>query len=232
MKHSPEIEEVTIVVVGAFTPGVMSPYWFSFHGLISQQEAEEATVTLTTPEISQIDFGWGKFIADLQRIQISTSQSPWVRASDLVSKLLSEVLPGTTCRALGINVSMDFSITAEQRETLGHKLAPRDAWGSWGKSLSNADPTKPSNGLTSITMRQGSNLENPHNKYVDVSVRGSNTLRPYGISIYINDHYSYQDEQESGVSSEIAAKTLASEFEKSIDRSHSIAAEIMIGVEQ
>ncbi|WP_131679669.1 hypothetical protein [Metapseudomonas furukawaii] len=222
---------MTIVIVGVFTPGIMSPFWFSFHGLVSTREAEEATVTLMTPELTQIDFGWGRFYADQQRIQVSTSQSPWVRASDLISKMLSEVLPGTTCRAVGINVSMDYPVTAEQRESLGQKLAPRDAWGNWGKRLNNADPTKPSNGLTLITMRQGSDLENPYNKYVDVSVKSSNILKPYGISIYINDHYSYMDEPDSSVNSEIAAKTLASEFEKSLERSHSIAEEIMQGVE-
>ncbi|MCQ4313485.1 hypothetical protein NAV33_16545 [Pseudomonas stutzeri] len=225
MSLTPDIEEVTIVIVGGFSPGLMSPHWFAFHELVSQQEAEEATVNLTTMEVSQIDFGWCKFYADLQRLQISTTQSPWIRISDLVSKLLADVLPGSSCVALGINTSLHFNVTSAQREKLGTSLAPREPWGGWGKDLFNVDHTAPSNGLISIAMRRSEGLENKYNQYVDVAIRGSNLLKPYGVNVHVNDHYAFGEEKEGGAS--IVEGLLAGEFERSISDARVVGVDIV-----
>lgn len=230
MKHQPEIEEVTVVIIGTFTPGIMSPHWLAFHGLISNQEAEEATIAVTHPDISHFDLGWGKFLADAQRIQISTTQSPWIRTSDFILKLLSEAVPGQPTRALGINVAAHYSLTHKEREVLGHRLAPREPWGEWGRSLNNADPSISNNGLMSMTMRQSSELPQKHNKYIDARIQASDTIKPSGVQIHINDHYSFQDEPEAGLSSEIATKTLTDQFDISLERSHKIIDEIMDGI--
>lgn len=222
MRHKPEIEEVTIVVIGSFSPGIMNQHWLAYHDIISKEEADEARVTLTHPQVSQIDLGWGKFFANENRVQIATTQSPWIRAGDFIVKLLSEAAPGQPVTALGINVSTHYSLGFIEREDIGQRLAPREFWGEWGTKLKNPDPTNPKNGLTTITMRQGSDLPNKFNKYVDVRISASDEIKPSGIEIYINDHYTFQDDPDSSLSSQVAWKELTDQFEASLNRSHSI----------
>lgn len=230
MRHQPEIEEVTVVVIGTFTPGIMSPHWLAFHGLISSQEAEEASIIVTHPDISHFDLGWGKFLADAQRVQISTTQSPWIRASDFIVKLLSEAVPGQPTRALGINVAAHYALSYKEREALGHRLAPRGAWGNWGLRLDNADPSSADNGLISITMRQSTELSHKYNKYIDARIQGSDTIKPSGIQIHINDHYGFRDDPEAGLSSDVAVKLLSEQFDSSLKRSHIIIDEVINGI--
>lgn len=230
MKHKPEVEEVTVVVIGSFTPGIMSPHWLAYHELISTQEAEEATSLLTHADISHFDLGWGRFLADSQRVQISTTQSPWIRVSDFMLKLLSEAIPGQPTRALGINIAAHYSLSHTEREALGHRLSPRDAWGRWGEKLFNEDPSISSNGLMSLTMRQSSDLNNKHNKYIDAKIQSSNTIKPSGILVHINDHYDFNDDAESTLSTAVSTKLLSEEFDSSLARSHSIIDDIMDGV--
>lgn len=227
MRHRPEIEEVTVVVIGTFTPGVMSPHWLAFNGLISQDEANEASVTVTHPQVTQIDFGWGRFYADEQRVQVVTSQSPWIRACDFIQKLLSEVTPAQPTRALGLNVSAHYAVTAAEQEAIGHRLAPREIWGGWGANLHNENPSESANGLISITMRQGSNLPNRFNKYIDVRITGSSSIRPNGIEIFINDHYSFQEEPDAALGTQTVVNLISEQFEASLDRSHEIIDGIM-----
>lgn len=229
MRHSPEIQEVSIVVIGNFSPETISPYWLAFHGLISKEEAEEATV-INSPSVSQIDLGWAQFYVDPARMQIRTSESPWVRAQDFVLKLLSDVIGGTPSTAVGINISTHYSLSFKEKETLGHKLAPRDPWGNWGAKLQNPDAEHQTNGLTSITMRQGSDLGHKFNSYIDANISSSDLLKPNGIRIYINDHYSYSDNPDAKASSEVTSQVLAERFDLSIERSSAIVDEIIDGI--
>lgn len=229
MRHSPEIQEVSIVVIGSFTPDAVTPHWLAFHGLISNEEAEEANFT-SHPALSQIDLGWGKFYVDVNRIQFLTTQSPWVRAQDFVLKLLTDIIPGTPSTAIGINISCHYVLSFAEKEKLGHTLAPRDPWGAWGEKLKNSAVEDRSNGLISITMRQGSDLEYKHNLYVDANISSSNLLKPNGIRIYVNDHYSYSDAPEAKVSTDITAHILNEFFDFSLDRSSKIIDDIINGI--
>lgn len=230
VRHSPEIQEVSIVVIGSFSPESITPYWLAFHGLISKEEAGEANQIVNNPSQSQIDLGWGKFYADPGRIQFKTSESPWVRAQDFVLKLLTDVIPGTPSSAVGINLSAHFPLTFKEKEALGHRLAPRDPWGDWGKKLRNSDAEKQTNGLISVTMRQGSDLEHKHNAYIDANIGSSALLKPNGIRIYINDHYSYSDVPETKAGSDVTANIIAEQFDISIKRSNIIIDEIIDGI--
>lgn len=230
MRHSPEIQEVSIVVIGSFSPESITPYWLAFHGLISKEEADEATHTVNNPSVSQIDLGWGKFYVDPSRIQFKTSESPWVRAQDFVLKLITDVIPGTPSTAVGINLSAHYPLSFKEKEALGHRLAPREPWGKWGKKLQNSDAENQMNGLTAITMRQGSDLDHKYNTYIDAKISSSNLLKPNGIRIYINDHYSYSDVPEAKASSEVTAHILEDRFDLSINRSSTIIDEIIDGI--
>ena len=226
MRHAPEIQEVSLVVVGDFSPETITPLWLAFHELISQPEAEEATVRTSTFG-TQIDLGWGKFYVDPNRVQLLTSQSPWIRAHDFILKFL-EIIPSNAASALGINISRHFFLSFDEREKLGHRLAPREPWGKWGELLNNKE--SPENGLVNITMRQGANLDAEYNSYIDVKVSTSPILKSAGIRIYINDHYSFSDEPKSKLSTSFASHTLEKQFEVSLARSGEIIDGIVDGI--
>ena len=230
MRHSPEIQEVSIVVLGSFSPEPVTPYWLAYHGLISKEEADEAVHSVNSPSVSQMDWGWGKFYIDLNRIQFRTSESPWVRAQDFIIKLITDVIPGSPSHAIGINIAAHFPLSFEDKEKLGHKLAPRETWGAWGENLHNVDPREQKNGLSSITMRQGTNLDHKDNSYIDVNISASNLLKPNGIRIYVNDHYSYSDNADAKASSNATATILTDRFEISLARSGTIIDDIIDGI--
>lgn len=215
------------MVVGDFNPEAINPHWLAFHELISAAEAEEATTQTSTFSV-QIDLGWCKLYVDPNRIQILTSQSPWVRALDFVLKFLTDLLPSNASTALGINISRHFPLSFKEREEFGHRLAPREPWGKWGERLFNTQT--PANGLNSITMRQASDLEAPFNSYIDVKVSTSPILKATGIRIYVNDHYTFAEDPKSKLSTAIAAETLEANFERSLARSGEIIDDIMDGI--
>lgn len=226
VRHAPEIQEVSIVVVGDFSPDTITPLWLAYHELISQPEAEEATVRTSTFS-TQIDLGWGKFYVDPNRAQLLTSQSPWIRAYDFVLKFL-ELIPSNAASAVGINLARHFPLSSDEREKLGHMLAPRKPWGTWGELLNNKE--SPENGLVNITMRQGANLGAEYNSYVDAKVSTSPILKAAGIRIYINDHYSFSDEPKSKLSTSFAVQTLEKQFDVSLARSGDIIDGIVDGI--
>lgn len=229
MRHSPEIQEVSIVVIGSFTPEAISPSWLAFHGLISAAEADEATLSSDGSTLSQIDLGWGKFFVGRNRIQFFTSQSPWVRAKDFILKLLIDVIPSAPSSALGINITGHYPLSFHEKERLGHRLAPREPWGDWGGNIKNADADHQASGLTSITMRQGVGLDCKYNLYIDVNISSSNLLKPNGVRIYVNDHYDFSDSADAKVSPEVTAKVLDEQFDLSLKRSNLIMDGIIEG---
>lgn len=221
MRNVPEIQEISLVLVGDFLPEIITPQWLAWHELISSQEAAEAHHFQHSAQVSKIDISWGKVTVEQRRLQIATSESPLIRAKDFVVKLLLDALPGTPIDAVGINFACHYSVGAAERESIGRRLAPRDILGEWGNKTLNDDPNKSISGLTSISYRQGTGLEYDNNRYFDLKITTSRLIMPNGLMLSTNDHYSFADEGDHRVSSHPAARLIEDRFEPSMERSAS-----------
>ncbi|MEE1951356.1 hypothetical protein V0R48_20485 [Pseudomonas alcaligenes] len=223
MRLNPEIQEVTLVLVGNFSPAAMTPAWMSHYELISEQEATGAEVTVVHPEATQYKLDWAEIYIDQNRVQIKTAQAPWVRISDFAVRLLRDVLPSTPVKAFGINRSAHYPTSPAQQNHIGEKLAPREFWGEWGKSLHNEK--KQLSGLVSIRMRQGEGFDDREEGSLDLIVQASSALKPGAIAITANDHFEVGEHHSALPAAELIERV----FENSIRRSDSIMSTVISG---
>lgn len=137
MLIEPELEDVSIILLGDFNPPIFSPEWLSRHKIVGEQAAFESKIDIIHPDVSQFSVGNIEFVVERQRFQLLVRSAPFVRILDVVSKAFRELLPHTPIRQFGINRSIHFSVGSETvRNAIGRKLAPLEPWGDWGVQIS------------------------------------------------------------------------------------------------
>lgn len=174
----PAIHELVIVVVGDFTPEIINPSWLVHKKLIQEKEGDGAKVALIHPEVSRFKLGWAEFEVTRKRMSVKSSEEsffPIVR--DLVISIL-KALKETPIEYLGINHVFHYEFSAKSYVDIGNALVP---FKNWEKILK--EPR-----LLKLEM-----LEDPRNDEYNglyrVRVAPSELIRPFGVSININDHF-------------------------------------------
>jgi hypothetical protein len=227
MRIEPEIEGVSIVLLGSFNPKIFQPYWMAKHGLISDSEAEIADVAVIHPEIAAF------MIEDLFTLQVHPTRffiernvAPLVLICDLVGRLFGDLLPHVPIHQMGINRTAHFNVGQEQRERIGLMLAPREPWGDWGKEVSSGEGPK-HGGLQSLTLIQRNVSDRPRGwiqTKIEPSLRISHGQT--GIYMEVNDHYELTDSSQTSTP-EAMMELLVKVFDNSIRRSAGIIDQIM-----
>ncbi len=228
MKYDLELSQFSIVVVGALNPAIFNPDWFARMGLVAPQVAGSANIEVVHPDISIFNLGAISFKVERERLIAETNEAPFTTAADLVSRIFGEFLSHTPLRALGINREVHFRVGSfEKRNALGLKLAPREPWGEWGKSIDEESGGR-KGGLRTITLEQQA-LDDREFGHVQVTVEPSRRLSAKdGIMIRVNDHW----EARGGAAddAQFIATTLSSSWSNSVKKSESIISSIMDGV--
>jgi hypothetical protein len=225
LRIEPEISGVTIVLRGFFNPSIFQPFWMVRQGLISEEAAESAKVSVIHPEISNFAIE-PDFILNVQtdRFQISTATAPLVRVSDLCTRIFGEILSHTPISQLGINRSVHFSVgTADERDRIGRLIAPREPWGEWGSQLDSDDAAK-RGGLQTMAMIN-KKVADRELGWVQARIEPSQAIGKgeTGIFVEINDHYEYKDTTDA-----IALmKILQERFDASLANADKIIDQIM-----
>jgi hypothetical protein len=187
----PEISGVAIVLRGNFNPSIFQPFWMARQGLISDESAQEATVSVIHPEISNFAIE-PDFILHVQadRFQISTATAPLIRVADLCSRIFGDILPHTPINQLGINRSVHFSVgTADERDRIGNLIAPKEPWGDWGTEFKSDDMAK-RGGLQAMIMID-KKVDDREAGWIQARIEPSQSIGrgESGIFIEVNDHY-------------------------------------------
>ena len=73
-ESKPEIENVSVVLIGSLNPAIFHPAWFAREGLIQQEEADRADVRIVSPDVSVFSIGWLVVEVTLDRFAARTSQ--------------------------------------------------------------------------------------------------------------------------------------------------------------
>jgi hypothetical protein len=134
LRIEPEISGVSIVLRGNFNPSIFQPFWMARQGLITDDAAEDARISVIHPEISNFAIE-PEFVLHVQadRFSLSRATAPLVMVADLCSRIFGDILPHTPISQLGINRSVHFSVgSAAERNRIGMMIAPREPWGVWG----------------------------------------------------------------------------------------------------
>lgn len=218
----PTHDSLTIVLRGNFNPMIFSQHWFLHHELIEKEECDAAKVKIIHQQVADIEFSWFNFTIQDDSFSIATQEKPFIKLSDLVSRIFGIYLTHTPIRAVGINRSMHYnSDSVSARIALGRKLAPLLPWGNWGQEIENAE-FENTGGLQSLTMRQLRN-DDRQSGFVQVKVEPSVRIpNNTGIYVDVNDHYDISTPENSIGSAAKTVELLERNFEDSLDRSEQI----------
>ncbi|WP_435550072.1 hypothetical protein [Desulfobacterium sp. N47] len=195
MRIEPEINNVSIVLVGNLNPAIFHPAWFVANNILSKEDLKSAKVEIIHQHLAVFKVGdWLHLTAEPNRFISETSEPPFVRLSDFVVKTFGEALIHTPISQMGINRLVHFSVGDEEtRNKIGKKLAPQEVWGEWAPFISGKKQEK-HGGMVSITMQQV-DLDDREAGQIQARVEPSLLIKNgSGISVTVNDHYEISKE--------------------------------------
>ena len=200
MKHEIELQEHSIVAVGALNPAIFQPAWFAAEGLITSGEAQAAKVQIISAQAAFFQVDWLNVRVLPDRFVVSTeNEAFYPHLRDLVASSFSKLVH-TPISALGINYSCHFRFEdATQWNHISNELVPKFRWSTLLDSPE----------MGSLTMGS-SRLAGPKGHLqirIEPSVRVEN-----GIFIDINHHF---DVNEDGIGCRAMLNVLLEEWSNS-----------------
>jgi len=225
MRIHPEIDAVSIVLVGELNPTIFTPDWFLRHDIISQEDFDQSNIKVIHPEVTEFQNQWLKVQVERNRFFAETHEKPFVRAYDLIFNTFREHLLHTPLQQLGINRTVHFNAGSNQNKNkIGLALAPSKPWGEWAERINSGNDIK-HGGMTNLTMELRDS-DDKDNGLIRVEVKPSPEV-DFGVKINVNDHFQMPEGDYRSEGSEYIMKTLEKYFESSIDRSENIIDQIM-----
>ncbi len=208
-KQEPKSQKKSIVFLGNFNTMIFQPAWFASEGLIKKQEAEDATIHIIHPDVTNFSLEWLEFNATNERVQFLTKQEPYYYIIRDLAVGTFKILRHTPIRAMGINHDEHYPYeTIEEWHSFGHKLAPKKIW---EKFLENP-------GMRSLAI-EGKRTDG-HKGYILVRAEPSKIVQQ-GILISVNDHFEIPENNEKFGCDEII-NILETSWNDSIEKANNI----------
>ena len=165
--QQPELQGVSIVVVGSFNPAIFQPHWLSSKGLIREDEASESRVEIIHKDIAIFSTNWfGLQVTDDKFVLDSKDPTKYLPIRDLACGIF-QILEHTPIRAFGFNCNLHFRMPSEEEwHAFGDYFAPKESW----------SPILTNPGMKSLTMegtREGCDADR-----IWVKVEPSGKTRP------------------------------------------------------
>ncbi|OGW13901.1 MAG: hypothetical protein A2035_06365 [Nitrospirae bacterium GWA2_42_11] len=224
MRITPEIGDVSIVLIGNFNPVIFRPEWFENHAILSNKDTEQTNLIILHKEISDFHNEWLRLQVQTNRFYAETSEYPYVRLFDFVVKTFKDYLSHTPISQIGINRRVHFSVENNaNRDRIGKVLAPREPWGKWG-ALIDAGEGEEHGGMKSLTMAI-KKLDDREKGIINITVEPSPLVK-VGIYVNINDHYELSNPDEH-IGSDKIIDLLINRYDESLKRSEEIIDQIM-----
>jgi len=212
--RAPDAEEISVVLVGSFNPGIFHPEWFLRQDILLPQEAEEATVKLISPEVTEVLFLDMRLDVLPERFILETTDASRAeKLQDVVVNVLTR-LPHTPVMAAGINNAIHFNLNDESYwHKIGHTLAPKDP--IWNSVLE-----KP--GMANLAIKGVRGGDFPGE--INVTVAPSKQPRfPHGLFISANSHYVVPRNESGTARSECVPEFLRSEWKPALAQARKVA---------
>ncbi len=225
MRIAPEIDGVSIVMLGSFNPAIFTPAWFALHSLLPKGVADSAELAVAHPQMTSFSADWLRLNVTPEKFQVETVQAPQIRVQDIAVRVFAEHLPHTPLTAFGINRNVHFLVKdLAARSRLGRILAPVEPWGSWGQEFGSDGEH---GGMKSLTMSQNDPTERSFGGQINVTVQPSSQVGGgiTGVFVGINDHYVLGTSEPSAAGSSM--ELLEANFKSSQDRSEAIIDHVM-----
>jgi hypothetical protein len=210
-----KIQEVSIVLRGAFNPAIFHPSWLAAQDLIRSQEAEEAEIGIVHPQVAQFESGWLRMNVTTDRFQVDTSQEPFYEPlRDLVIGIC-QIMVHTPLRVVGINRDFHYGLASEDTwHAVGHRLVPKQDW----------EEVLSSPGMRTLTV-EGQRPDGLQG-YIRVRVEPSTRVLS-GVYTQVNDHYVLPSANESPASAREVIAIISEQWTQSMERGLQIAEKIV-----
>ena len=124
-----EIDHAAIVLVGSFNPSIFQPLWMAKEGLVADDEAKDAKISVIIPDAAAFELGgWLKVDVARERFEAIATSARAPALLDFVSGLF-RVLEHSRISLVAITRAMHFKMESmEIRNALGTRLAPPTVW--------------------------------------------------------------------------------------------------------
>lgn len=232
-------DTVNIVLLGKFDPVDFLPESLIAKGAIPKEHKDSVSYISLVPDHSvHFKCPWWELHAQKGRIQISTSEAPYIRICDLVVKVFGEIAGSDSALyVFGINRETHFDMgSIAARNKLGLRLAPPNAWGKWGEqilaSMKGPQAETPLQGGVVLMQMRMPFKEESIRGWFDVSAFPSQIIpNSTGVSFKANHHHEFYRENADGTVGErpaddeitnIMLKALQQRFDSSIANSHAV----------
>ena len=237
MRIKPKFDNASIVLLGSFNPMIFQPAWFARYEMIGSKEAEEAANLFQfKDQVVTFKVDMFELSVQLDRFMVNSLDNHPEHIKDLVISCFVEYLPHTPIRAMGINRNVHFDTgDFEIRDRVGSRLAPKDAWGEWGKEIEEAHtaPINKRGGMTSITMFQHKLQLDRFSGSVQAKVEPSNKIKNNtGIFVGVNNHFESSATEQPIQDASLVAEVLETNWNTSMVRAEMIVDQIMALTEE
>lgn len=226
---TPEIDSVSIVLLGHFNPMIFHPGWFLAQDIFSPEEVDRSSVEIIHPEIAKFDISWLSVQVEKSRFMAESKIHPLIRVSDFIISTFGDHLIHTPITRVGINRSVHFQAEQVKIDKLGKTLAPQCVWGDWGREIEgpklNENESNSKHGGLRLVIMEQRNLSDRYKGHIQAQVQPSFSVNS-GVSIDINDHYEI-DDSNNVVGCKDVISIIKDNFEKSLVRSEKIINHIM-----
>jgi hypothetical protein len=191
-----EAASVSVVLVGKFQPDDFLPDKLVAGKILSRKLLDSLSfVSLIPGSHVQYKFAWAEVTAQRRRLQVTSSEAPYIRVCDFVLKALGDVARESVVAAFGINCESHYNLgTIAARNRLGLRLAPPEAWGGWGAKVKESIEGEPGEtnlqgGVILLRMRLPF-LKGSVRGWLDVSISPSDVITGQtGICLIANHHH-------------------------------------------
>jgi len=216
MGLKPDIEGISIVLVGAMNPQIFTPMWFAEYELVRKSEAEAAEIQIVHPEVAALKMGEFSIQIFRDRAHFTTTQ-PHLYAAlrDLVFGTF-QLLNHTPVTALGINYDAHFPRPADRSD--------RAVWSEHFVPLKPFDGLVKAPSLISTSVRGARPDDEPG--FVGLKIEPSTRVVD-GVYVNINDHFDLPEGTKRNGAK--AVDLLQEHFPSSHERSTRIAAAVADG---
>lgn len=211
------LAEISVVMVGSFTPTICQPAWFAAEDLLRKAEADEVKNLVVHDQVTQFSTEWlslevtrDRFVARVKSDAYQEHLYDFVRG--LIAKLIH-----TPVQQLGTNIEVRTRFgSTEDWHAFGHFLAPKTPWKM-------PDLVVP--GMRNLTMQFERLNTDDHGGFTVIGVHPVlNTSTD--VIFRVNDHFDCLGNGNSQ-GGKWALNLLANEFEASIVRGQKFVDQVL-----
>lgn len=123
------VDELSIVLLGAFNPTIFQPMWFASQDLLRGSEAEKAKIEIVHQDVSIFSAEWLVIQVTRDRFSAATRADAYKsHLRDLVLGVFAR-LSHTPTHQMGINVTTRIRFREEKDwHSFGHFVVPKSPW--------------------------------------------------------------------------------------------------------